>query len=575
MAEEFELEEETGGFDAEFEALLAQHMPEASPKTEGELFDATVDAVLEDAVLVNYGAKEESAVPIGEFLDPKGVPSVRPGDKVRVVLTGWDEDGAPEISYKMARAAEAEKMIEEALAHRVPVRGVVSRAVNGGVIVDIGIPSFMPASQADAFRLPDLGVLVGQEIEAYVLDYDPGRKRAVLSRRKLLEERREKTRGVFMETLKSGHTVKGVVRDVLDFGVFVTLGPIEGMIPRSELSYDRGVHPSAVVKQGQEIEVKILEISTDTGKVTLSRKRLNQDPWDVITETYPIGSTVSGKILTIQEFGAFVQLQEGITGLIHAKDMTWEAGQKKPSDMFREDDVVTCQVLEIDTAKKRLALSLKHLTRDPWMDIEAKYPVGSRHKGVVSSLRDFGAFVKLDEYTEGLVHISELSWEKRYNHPSELLQEGQPIEVMVLKLDRAQRRIGLGLRQLTDSPMQRFMNEHPAGSLVTGKVTRTASYGAFVEVAPGLEGMIHITELDNRRVESPDKVVRHGQEVAVKVLSIDPVKNRISLSLKQAVAQAERESIEQFSRQGGGGPVSVGLGDALRAAREKAEKKKR
>lgn len=555
----------------DFEKLLSQHLPKAVPREQGELLDATVVGVLNDVVLVTYGSKEEAPIAREEFLGPNGEPTVKPGDSVRVLMVGWDEDGEPRLSYRKARSQEAIQMLRQAHEAKVPVRGVITKAVTGGVLVDVGIPAYMPGSQVDLFRVPDLGALVGQEVEAYVLEYDAQKGRAVLSRRQLLQERQDQERSAFLSNVTVGSEVTAVVKDVLDFGVFVTIGSFEGMVPRSELTYDRGMAPSDIVKPGERIKLKVLEASTDTGKLTLSRKRLNEDPWVKIDEFYPVGSTVSGKVVSIQEFGAFVQLQEGITGLIHAKDMSWGKERQAPKEAFREGDNVTCQVVEIDKEHKRLGLSLKHLVRDPWLDVTEKYPVGSRQKGVVSSLRDFGAFVKLDEFVEGLVHISDLSWEKRHAHPGEVLTQGQEVEVVVLSHDSAKRRISLGMKQTAVSPFDRFLQEHPVGSVVTGKVSRLVPFGAFVELAPGLEGLIHISELDDVRVDSPERVVRVGEDVQVKVLEANKEKNRVGLSRRQAAHELERENIRQYQQQendkakGGGSSFAA----ALKAAFDK------
>lgn len=556
--------------DDDFEALLNQHLPSAVPRGEGELLDATVVRVLREDVLVTYGSKNEVSIPIGEFLDAKGHSTVKPGDSVRLLVAGIDEDGEPELSYRKARSAEAATMLSEAAQHNVPVRGTITRAMPAGVIVDVGLPAFMPASQIDLFRVGDLNTFVGQEIEAYVLEFDPRQNRAVLSRRKLLQERQDANRSRELQNIEPGATLKATVKQVLDFGAFVSVGSLEGLIPRSELTYDRGVHPNEIVKPGDEIDVKVLELSKETGKLTFSRKRVNEDPWLRIDELYPAGTTVSGRVTSVQSFGAFVQLQEGITGLIHAGQISWESGRKAPQEHFKPGDSVTCQVVEIDKDAKRLGLSLKHLSRDPWLDLEAKYPVGSRQRGVVSQMRDFGAFVKLDEFTEAMLHVSDLDWKKRPKHPSEVVSEGQELEVVVLNHDREKRRISVGLKQLARSPFEQFLQQHPVGSLATGTVTRLERFGAFVELLPGLEGLIHISELDEQRIDSPERVVRVGEEVQVKILEASPEKQRIGLSRKQAIQHLEQENMKSFMA----GQQQNAKGGIFAAALQKAMQKK-
>ncbi|MGI8906251.1 MAG: S1 RNA-binding domain-containing protein [Candidatus Sumerlaeaceae bacterium] len=565
-----------GDDDEDFEALLNQHLPKALPKTQGEIVEATVIAVLDDVVLVAVGSKEESEIPAAEFMDPRGLMTVHVGESIRVMLTGWDEDHGAQLSYKQARVSEASGMLGEAAKAGVPVRGTVTRAVSSGVIVDVnGVDAFMPGSQVDTMRVPDLASFVGQEIEAYVLEFDAQKGRAVLSRRKLLEERKEAAKSGYLKTIEPGSIVTGTVRQVLAFGAFVSLGTegsVDALLPRSELTYDRGIEPASLVTIGQQLQVKVLEMDQATGKITVSRKRLHEDPWEKIEQNFPVGSTVTGKIASIQGFGAFVNLQEGITGLLHNKDLSWSADKKSAQQELREGDNVSCLVTAIDKEQKRLSLSLKHLTRDPWSDVEQRYPVGSKHVGTVAGVKDFGAFVKLDENTQGLLHVSDLSWERRPVAATDVLEEGQQVEVVVLELDAAKRRVKLGAKQMSASPFTRFSGLNPVGSLVKGTITRLVPYGAFVELAPGLEGLIHISELDENRVDSPERVVRIGEEVTAKILEINPDKQRIGLSRKQAFQQMEQENMQAYMKQQ---EPAKGSGSAFGAAFQAALSKKK
>lgn len=555
--------------DEDFESLLEQHLPKAAPRHKGELVDATVVRLLDDVILLNYGGKEEAPVSASEFMDVKGLISVKPGDSVTVAMVGRDEDGNPKFSYKKAKQEEAVKMLGQAAKAGVPVRGVVSKVVNSGVIVDVGLPAFLPASQADVQRIADLNSLLGQHIEAYVLEYDEEQQRAVLSRKKLLAERLDKDKQAFLETLTPGNTVRGKIREILDFGAFVELGPIQGLLPRSEISYERGTQVGDFFVPGQEAEFKVVEVSRENGRVTLSRKRLGEDPWTRVKENYGVGTNVSGKIVSVQNFGAFVQLEEGVTGLVHIKDVSWDHDKKDADSIFKVGDEVACQVLEIDESNRRLALSVKHLSRDPWLDVTGRFPVGSRHKGVVNKLRDFGAIVKLDDSVEGLLHIGDLSWEKRPAHPSEVVSEGQELEVTILNHDLERRRIGLGLKQLTGSPFEQFTAANPVGSIISGEVSRIESYGAFINLLPGLEGLIHISELDDIRVDSPERVVRLGETVKAKILEVVPSKQRISLSRKEAIRDIEQENIRQYTNTQAEKKAPSAFAAALEAAKNK------
>lgn len=565
--------------DDDFEALLESHLPTQLPKVRGELIDATVVRLLDDVVLLNYGSKEEASVPASEFMGPGNLLTIRPGDSVRLQMVGHDDDGVPQFSYRRALQAEAIEVLGRAVEARQPVRGTVTRVVNSGVIVDVGVPAFMPASQVDIRRIDDLSSMLGQQIEAYVLEFDEKQNRAVLSRRALLSEKQGEEKEKLLAELTPGQTIRGTVREVHDFGAFVTLGAVDGFVPRSEVSFERASRIEDYLTPGQEADFKVLEVSRDSGRITLSRKRLGEDPWETIKERYAVGTNVSGKIVSVQPFGAFVQLEEGITGLIHVGDISWDTERKTAEETFKVGDQVTCMITEIDPDAKRLALSLKHLSRDPWMDLADRFPVGSRHRGTVTKLRDFGAFVKLDENVEGLLHIGDLSWEKRPAHPSEIVQEGQEIDVTILSHDLDRRRIGLGIKQLTGSPLERFLAEHPVGSIATGTITRLVPFGAFVQLMPGLEGLIHISELDEERIDKPERVVRVDQEVQVKVLDANREKQRISLSIKEAIRDEERENIRQYA-SGGGKSVpgdkssGSGLGSSLGAALQAALKKK-
>ena len=565
--------------DDDFAALLEEHLPASIPKSRGEMIDATVVRVLDDVVLLNYGSKEEASVPAAEFMGPGNLLTVKPGDSLRLQMVGHDDDGVPIFSYRKALQAEALEVLARATKSRVPVRGVVTRVVNSGIIVDVGVPAFMPASQVDVRRVEDLASMLGQTVEAYVLDFDEKQNRAVLSRRALLAEKQDADREKLNEELTPGQTIRGTVREIHDFGAFITLGAVQGLLPRSEVSYERSARIEDYLAPGQEADFKVLEISRESGRVTLSRKRLGEDPWESIKDNYAVGTNVSGKIVSVQSFGAFVQLQEGITGLIHVGDITWDSERKAAEDMFKVGDQVTCQIIEIDPTAKRLALSVKHLSRDPWMDIADRFPIGSRHKGTVTKLRDFGAFVKIAENVEGMLHIGDLSWEKRPAHPSEIVQEGQEIDFTILSHDLERRRIGLGMKQLTGSPLERFLAEHPIGSVANGTVTRLVPFGAFVELLPGLEGLVHISELDEERIDKPERVVRIGQEIQVKILEVNREKQRIGLSRKEAIRHEERENIKQYATGGGEGlggdrKSGSGLGSSLGAALQAAMNKK-
>lgn len=556
-----------------FDALIDQHLPgKEAPRSRGELLEAPIVDIGEEFVLVDLGGKAEAKVPLTDFPLSGGKRQVELGQVIQVVQMGRDADGAPRLSHAEARARAAEGAIREAMEKGEAMKGAITRTVKGGVMVDIGLSAFMPASQVDLFKIPDLSKLVGEEIEAYVIEYDERRRRAVLSRRKLLVEERDKERQDFINTLEVGGKITGKVKSSLDFGVFVDLGVIDGFIPREEVSYDRGTHPKEIVKAGEEIEAVIVKVDPSADKVTLSRKRLAPDPWDSIDDRYRVGQRIKGTVVAVQTYGAFVHLEEGVTGMIHASDISWTAGRSKPSDHLAAGQEVEVQILEILKDKQRMSLGLKQVEMDPWEGIEAKYPVGAKVSGTITSMTNYGVFVKLDEYIEGMCHVSDLSWEKRINHPREVVKSGQEVQAVVLKADPAGRRLSLGVKQVTESPMELFSRAHPQGSLVTGKVTRFAPFGAFVDLGNGLEGLIHISQIDEKRVELPENALSEGEEVTCKVVRVDQKNNKVSLSRKEAMRAQERERLKAYMGKKEDAPTGVTFGDLLNKARSEEQK---
>lgn len=554
----------------DFSSFLPNHM-QAPVETFGEVIEVAVVDVRDNKVFIDVGGKSELSIPIDEFPLVGTERAVKAGDKIKVIQLGRGDEANPRYSFREARKREAQETIRIAQESKQPIKGRVISVVKGGVMVDVGLDAFMPASQVDLFKVPSLEQLVGQEIEAYVLEFDARRNRAVLSRRTLLFERRENQRRSFLETLEPGTTVRGKVKSALEFGVFVDLGMVDGFIPREEVSWDRGRAPEDVLKPGDEVDVRIMSVAKDNGRITLSRKRLGDNPWEGIEQRFPVGSIVRGKVITMQSYGAFVHIEEGITGMIHATDMSWSSGNKKPGDYVKVGDEVTSIVLEVNKDKRRLSLGLKQLQRDPWADVAERYAVNTRHKGTVSSLTNYGAFVRLDDYVEGMVHVSDISWEKRVNHPKDHLKVGDVVDVVVLKLDNENRRISLGIKQLQDSPYDAYLKAHPVGTVVKGKVSRFAPFGAFVELASGLEGLIHISHIDDKRVELPEKALQLGQEITVKIIGAEKKNQKISLSRREAMRAAEKENIKAYMSKKGEVSGGMNFGEALRAAKEKGD----
>lgn len=559
----------------QFDALLDQHLPQegGSPAPKGELIEVPVVAIKEEFVLVDVGGKAEATIRIEEFPRVDEKPLVKVGDIIKVVKTGRNSDGAPRVSYREARSREAEVSIKKSLDEKTPIKGLVVNNVKGGLMVDVGLLAFMPASQIDLFKIPDLSTMKGQEVEAYVIEFDERRKRAILSRRQLLFERREADKKEAIANIKEGELVKGTVKNTKEFGVFLNLGSIDGFIPREEVSYDRGTHPNEILKEGDEIETIVIKVDAEEGKITLSRKRLAPDPWEKAPEKFQVGSRVKGEVLAIQSYGIFVHLEEGITGMIHASDLSWTSTKANPKDYAKVGEEIEAIVLDIVLDEKRMSLGLKQKDKDPWADIDTKYPKNTKVKGTITSMTSYGAFVKIEEFIEGMIHVSDISWEKHINHPKEAFSEGDEVEAIVLKCDPDNRRLSLGVKQLGDSPFEAYLAENPVNSVVMGKVVRFAPFGAFVELAPNVEGLIHISQIDVKRVELPEKALTMGEEVKVKITKVEKRKQKISLSRREAIKDAENKNVKAYLKKENEQSGGMTFGEAFDQIKDQIDKK--
>ena len=545
--------------DDAFMQMIDEYMPRSEEAEVGDVMEVPVLDVRSDCVLVNIGDKMEGIIDIAEFTTRSGEVTVSPGDIVEVMIEGRDENTDQVIlSHRRAMKRVAVERLRHAVETKTPVYGKVIDVVKGGLIVDIGIPCFMPASQIDRSRVTDLNAWIGKEIEAYVLDYNKERNRAVLSRRQLIEENLDKRKKTLLDSLKLGDTITVRIKSVHDFGAFADLGPMDGFIPREEVSFERTAHPAMFLKEDHEVKVKITNIDKESGKITLSRKQARMNPWDKVDEKFPINSIVTGRVSSLTNFGAFVQIEEGLTGMIHVSNLSWEKGPQKAEAFMKEGDLVKAVVLDFDKENRRLALGLKQITEDPWVKVEGKFAPGSKVKGTVTSLTDFGAFVKLDDNVEGLIHISNMTWDKKPGKPSLYLKDGQEVEAMVLSTYRDGRRIALGIKQLMKSPMELFFESHKIGSIVEGTIVRVASFGAFVELAEGIEGLLHVSEISTERVENPAHVLKEGQKITCKILNIAGGGRRISLSRKDVIKDEEKQIMKEYLKSDVKGGFNVG-----------------
>lgn len=554
----------------ELDTMMDQYLDQMSGEvTQGQLLTVPVVALKGESVLVDVGEKSEGVINIKEFPLVDGKPAVALGDMVEVVVKGYDnESGLINLSYQEARRRKAMKMVKEALDNQTPLKGQVTRTVKGGLIVDIGTTAFLPASQIDLRRIDNFEEWIGREVEGLVIEYVPEKRRIIISRRKMLENAREQLRHSIMEKLTPGQVVEVNVKRIVEFGVFVDLEGVDGLIPRSEISWQRNARPEDYMQVGDVLQCRIIEINAETGKVTLSRRQAHINPWDTAIERYPAGSVVSGKVVSLTSYGAFVRLEEGLDGMIHVSDMAWDAAGKKPTDYVTTGQDVTATVLGVDPTAKRISLGLKQMTRDPWEEMEARYPKGLHITGRVTGLTKYGAFIELEPGIEGMIHVSDVSWEKRISQPRDVFKKGDEVEACILEVDRNRRRISLGVKQLSESPIEKFLTQFSSGDIVEGEVTSLTEFGAFVKLAEGMEGFMHVSQMDTERVQSPDKVLKVGEVIQAKIIKIENDSGKVSLSRRQLIKEQERQTISAYMKKNkkeGSSLINMGelLGDIV------------
>jgi len=494
-----------------------------------------------DEVLVDIGYKSEGIVPLDEWSED-GEPPI-PGQKCQVLLEEVEDDfGLILLSKRKAdRIREWEKIIQTHEEGDV-VKGMVTRKIKGGLLVNIGVNVFLPASQVDIRRPHDIGAYINQEIECVILKIDESRRNIVVSRRKLIEDKREKMKQELLSTLKEKELRRGVVKNIADFGAFVDLGGIDGLLHITDMSWGRISHPSDMVKIDDQIDVMILSIDRDREKIALGLKQKFPSPWELVSEKYPVGTRVNGTVVNVMSYGAFVMLEDGIEGLVHISEMSWTKRINHPSELVQSGDQVEVVVLGINQDKQEISLGMKQTQSNPWDQVASKYPPGTRVTGTVRNLTNYGAFVELEEGVDGLLHVSDMSWTRKISHANEMLKRGDQVECEVLSVDENRKRIALGLKQLQSDPWSTTIPEkfYP-GAVVTGKVTKITNFGVFVQLEPELEGLLHISELADHKVDSPEDIVKVGDEIEVRILRVDINDRKIGLSRKTASEGAAEE----------------------------------
>jgi small subunit ribosomal protein S1 len=535
---------------AEMDALMDQYLDQMpSDVNQGQTMTVTVVAIKEDGVLVDLGEKSEGFVPLRDFPVVDDKPKVAPGDQIEVVVKGHDSTtGLINLSHREAVRRRSWRTAEEAFNKKTVLKGTVTRTVKGGLILDIGTTAFLPASQIDLHRVNDFEAWIGREVEGYVIEFAPAKRRIILSRRRLLEEQRESERRERFGCLSVNQELEVTVKRLVDFGAFVDLGGVDGLIPRSEISWQRNARPEDFLKADEKLTVRVIEVNLEANKVTLSRRQMRPNPWESAPERYPVGSTVAGTVVSLTSYGAFVRLEEGLDGMVHITDMGWDSAGRKPSDFVQPGGEVQAQVLAIDCKAHRISLGLKQLTRDPWEDIEARYPKGKQIEGPVTGLTKYGAFVELETGIDGMVHVSDFSWDKRVSQPRDMVKKGDRIDACVLEVDRERRRISLGVKQMSESPFERFAKDHKNGDIVEGTVVNTTEFGVFVKLPSGVEGFMHVSQIDQQRVDNPADIFKPGEKVIAKITKIEEQSGKVSLSRKQMLKQQEKKTVQNYMR---------------------------
>jgi len=522
-------------FGAEFGTDQMQQAMTHSVAEHGEnsIIKGRVIAIRGNDVVLDVGLKSEGVVALDEWEDPS---QLDVGDEVEVLLEEIEPDsGAVMLSKRRADRVLNWKRIVDTCQEGDRVSGRVIKKIKGGLLVDIGVPVFLPASQVDIRRPAEIGDFIERQIEAKILRIDKERRNIVISRRKLIEEERAKAKAKLLSEIEVGQIRKGVVKNIADFGAFVDLGGIDGLLHITDMSWDRIEHPSQMLKVDQELEIKILSIDRDREKIALGLKQKQENPWEAAAQKYPIGSRVHGEVVNIMNYGAFVKLEPGIEGLVHISEMSWTRRINHPSELVNAGDPIDVVVLDINKEKQEISLGMKQIEVNPWTTVAQKYPPGTVIEGTVRNLTNYGAFVEIEEGIDGLLHISDMSWTKKVNHPSEIVKKGDHVKCVVLTVDQEKMRVALGLKQLSEDPWIKAVPErYQPGMVVRGKVTKITNFGVFIELEPDLEGLLHVSELADHKVENPQDEVKIGDEIDVKILRVDTVERKIGLSKKRA-----------------------------------------
>ena len=514
---------------------------------EGEVVTGRIISVDKDYVLVDIGYKSEGQIRIHEFQDENGNLIANEGDSVDVMVEWWDdEEERVVLSKEKAAKVKVWEAIKKSFDEDQTVEGVIVNRVKGGFSVDIGVQAFLPGSQADLRPIRNLDEMVGKTFTFKILKYNRKRSNIVLSRRVILEEERDSKRTSTLESIEDGKIVDGIVKNITEYGVFVDLGGVDGLLHITDISWGRVKHPSELFSVGDKITVKILSFDIERERVSLGMKQLTEDPWLAATEKYPIGSRVNGKVVSLTDYGSFVELEEGIEGLIHVSEMSWTRKIRHPSKVVSVGDVVDTLVLDIKPESRRISLGMKQVVPNPWDVISEKYPVGTTIEGKIKNITDFGLFIGIGEGIDGLVHISDISWIKRIKHPSELYKKGDVVQAIVLDIEKENERFSLGIKQLEEDPWKTVAERYEVGKEITGTVTNLTDFGVFIEIEEGIEGLVHVSEISKEKIKTPIGKFSIGDVITAKVMNINSQERRIGLSIKRLEIESEQSLLSEY-----------------------------
>lgn len=526
---------------------------------EGDVVEGTVVSVERDYVLVDIGHKSEGKVPIKEVLDEEGRVRVSAGDKVAVYVEAIEnEEGEVELSVEKAGKLRIWDQISSAYEEEGAIEGTIVSKVKGGLTVDIGVRAFLPGSQVDLRPVRNIDDYIGKKFKFMVIKFNKRKGNIVLSRRALLEQERQRLKAKTLETLEVGQVIEGTVMNITDYGCFVDLGGIDGLLHVTDMSWGRLDHPSDLLKVGDRVKVKVLKFDRETERVSLGMKQCTEDPWLRADEKYHVNDRVKGRVVSLADYGAFVELEPGIEGLIHVSEMSWTKKIKHPSKVLKVGDEVEAVVLQVDARSKRIALGLKQTEVNPWQLVAEKYPPGTRVRGVVRSVTNFGIFIGVEEGIDGMVHIQDISWSKKFKHPSELFKKGDEVEAVVLHVDPEKERFALGIKQLTPDPWEKVQQRYSIGTIVDGRVTKILDFGAIVELEEDVEGLVHISEVRPERVDDISKVLKVGDHIKAMVINLIPEERKLALSIRRYMEAEASGRYEEYLKAHQPTPTTIG-----------------